>query len=356
MVNQRPDPPRPTSIRNVALARWVAGASAVAAGAAIGAGTLPDAIAAGGASIVIPIFVVVVVVLGLSAGWHMLMGYAAHTREAHERSLALGFGSGLTIIGAACSGWFLAALIGGHGALQSHQHAFVDRLKSAYEIVAANTAVDGNIRGAVDTAAANLDTLANAEGSTGVYTGKVGCKVVCLTLRNAAAGFATKGAVLSKGERARNETLARARNAIGDAIRDIAANDTERFEQDVANAAAGINAAANQRLVVPDLGIGIDIDHARQPILRAINDVSAVVEDANSRRRPVVVPAYQPIDTKTAIITNPQPLAWIAAMVIELLPLIFLGLLLTIWRDPEEEAPAEAVAPFRPRPNLTAAE
>jgi hypothetical protein len=48
------------------------------------------------------------------------------------------------------------------------------------------------------------------------------------------------------------------------------------------------------------------------------------------------IPAYEPLDAKNAILIHPQPLPWVVAIVVELLPLLFLGLMLALWRDPED--------------------
>lgn len=349
---------RPIARGSLTAVRWAAFGSAVAAGLAIGAGTLPNALATGGVNIAIAVAAAIVATVGMSVGWHIVLGFAAHAREPHERSLALGFGGALSMIGVALSGWYLASVLAGPVALQSYQRGFLDQLNGALERVAANAAVDQSIVDALDTAGANLNALASAEESAGVVSGRARCGVVCLGIKNAATGMTAKAEALTRQQRGRTEALARARDALGAAIRDVAANDAVGFEENAQQAAASITAAANMRLVVPDLGAGLDLTHARQQIGQSMRDIGAVVEDSNTRRRTIVVPVYQPIDAKGAIMARPQPLAWIAAIVIELLPLLLLGLLLTIWRDPEDassEMQAE-VQPLRPRAILTPAE
>jgi len=349
---------RPTSRDSLTAVRWAGFASSIAAGVAIGAGTLPNALAAGGVNVAVAAGAAVVATVGLAVGWHTVLAFAAHAREPHERSLALGFGSAFAIIGVALSGWYLASVLAGPVALQSYQRAFLDQLNGALENVAANIAIDNSIVGALDTAGTNLNALSSAEGTGGVVTGRSGCGVVCLGIKNAATGMTAKAAALTGQQRERTEALARARDALSAAVRDVAANDAASLEDNAQRAAALINTAANMRLAIPDLGAGLDLSHARQQIAGSIRDIGAVVEDANSRRRAVAIPVYQPIDAKSAIVAKPQPLAWLAATVIELLPLLLLGLLLTIWRDPEEASPETQaeVQPLRPRHALTPAE
>jgi hypothetical protein len=46
-------------------------------------------------------------------------------------------------------------------------------------------------------------------------------------------------------------------------------------------------------------------------------------------------------------------LAWVVAIVIEILPLVMLGLLLALWRDEETQSEAEPLQSFeRPRPRV----
>ncbi len=80
--------------------------------------------------------------VGLAGARHALLDYAAHARQVHERALASGFGVALTSVGAGCSGWFLAALIGGAAALADYQFDYIEPLKAAAEIVGVNASVD----------------------------------------------------------------------------------------------------------------------------------------------------------------------------------------------------------------------
>jgi hypothetical protein len=342
---------RPTSGSHLTLCTVAGFATALSAGFAAGLGTLPDAWAAGGFMIALPLVLAVIVTLGLASAWHILFNYGAHARALHERSIAFGFGVALFLVGVGCSGWFLASLIGARPALQSHRLAYVQQLKDASGIVARNVTADGNLVSAVKTAAGNLTLTAAAEGKNGLISGKPGQKVVYATLKNAADSMAAKAADLDKAQDVR--TLSSVQETIDEAARAASEHDGAGFEEAAAKAASDLRAVADARLGVPDLGAGMSIDHARAPITQAIGDVSAVMRDVNGRQRHVDIPFYQPIDGRTAVLIHPQPLAWIVAIVIEVLPLIFLGLLLTLWRD--EEEPAAVIRPFgRKQPVLTA--
>jgi len=167
--------------------------------------------------------------------------------------------------------------------------------------------------------------------------------------------MAAKSAALGKLQEARLQGIAEAQDAIEDASRAAAGNDRAAFEEAAAKAAAELRNVGASRLTVSDLGIGMAIGHAREPIERVISDVAAVMRDANARHRRVEIPPYRPVDARMAVLVSPQPLPWIVAIVIETLPLIFLGLLLTVWRD--EEPPSAEIRPFgRQQPFIAAAE
>jgi hypothetical protein len=208
---------------------------------------------------------------------------------------------------------------------------------------------------ALDSAASNLDKTANAEGSNGIVSGRVGQKVVYTALKNAAASMASMRAALgAKGEE-RDDLLARARDAIREALRASAAHDTTLFQESTANAVSAI-AAANAIRFAPGLaglGNGLAPNYARGVIDESVSNVHSAALVISKQRRTVDIPVYAPTDAKHAILSHPQPLAWVVAIVIEILPLVMLGLLLALWRDEEKQAEAEPLQNFeRPRPRV----
>ena len=346
---------RPTSRTHLTLARVAALATSCAAAFAVGLGISAEAFASGGGYIALPFVAAAVVATLLSAGWHVALGYAAHTREAYERAIAFGFGVALFLIGVGCSGWFLASMLGGNAALQTQQHDYLDRLTAAMNVAATNAASERNIISALDSAASNLDKTANAEGSNGIVSGKIGQKVVYTALKNAAASMASMRAALgSKGEE-RDDLLARARDAIREALRASTSHDAMLFQENTTNAANAI-AAANAIRFAPSLaglGNGLATNQARSVIDESVNNVHSAALAISRQRRVVDIPVYEPIDAKHAILSHPQPLAWVVAIVIEILPLVMLGLLLALWRDEEKQSEVEPMQSFeRPRPRV----
>jgi hypothetical protein len=344
---------RPTSRSHLTLCTVAGFATSLSAGLAAALGTLPDAWAAGGLMIAMPLVLGVVVTLGLASAWHILFRYGAHARALHERSIAFGIGVSLFLVGVGCSGWFTAYLIGARPALQSHRLVYVQQLRGVSGTVAGNVTADGSVVSAVKTAAGNLASTAEAEGKYGLTSGKAGQSVVYATLENAANSMAVKAAELDKAQDVRTQALTSVQQTIDDAARAASQQDGAGFEEAAAKAASELRAVADNRVGVSDLGVGMSIEHARAPITQAITDVSNVMRVVNARQKHVEIPFYQPIDGRMAVLVNPQPLPWIVAIVIEVLPLIFLGLLLTLWRD--EEEPTAEIRPFgRRRPVLTA--
>ncbi len=160
----------------------------------------------------------------------------------------------------------------------------------------------------------------------------------------------------SKGEE-RDDLFAHARDDIRDAMRASAAHDTAMFQESTADAASTI-AAANAIRFAPGLaglGNGLAPNYAHGVIDAAVSNVHSAALVISKQRRAVDIPLYEPIDAKQAILSHPQPLAWIVAVVIELLPLVMLGLLLALWRDEEKQPDAEPVQNAeRPRPRVMA--
>ena len=242
------------------------------------------------------------------------------------------------------SGWLLATVIGGAAALQDYQHRAVEYVRAASDYVSGNLAVEANIVTALNTAANNLAAAADSECTYGLFTPHPGEGPVCRGIRNAASGLVKMRRDLMKQQQEVNEALARSDEALASATRDIAARDMSGFQDDMAKAVAEVRAAEKVHLGVESLNIGLAVPaQAESLINQTTSGLSSVMSNINSNRhRVVTVPDYQPIDQKTAMLKNPQLTAWLAAVVVDLLPMICLGLLLTIWRDEETPPPRQS--------------
>ena len=362
---------RPTSKRGLALARCVALGSSALCGLAVGLGTYPDVTAsAGPMNFVLPFALAPVIAFGLAASWHFVLGLAAHANELHKQAIAVGLGVALFSVGCGTSAWFLCSKLGGASALQAYQLDHVQKLKDAAEIVAVNSASEQGLISAVDAGATALRATAEAEGSTGLLSGRAGKSVVYQSLMNAAQSVSAMSRSLKQQAEDRDEGLTRAEHNLSDASRAVAARNAAQFEEHVARAASQISAADKVRLTAAASGLGVGLvvaDKARPAVDMAFAEIGRAAHGVGENRRDVSVPIYVPIGAKEAVITNPPTLAWIASILIEALPFAMLGILLALWReerdgnnelrDGDEPLPATLVPPTpRARPTLAAAE
>ena len=344
--------------------RWVALGSSGLSGLALGSGTYPDAVASSGAfGGVLAVAVGIVAAGGLATGWHYTLGIASHAEEPHKKALAAVLGVGLCGIGAATSAWFLCEKIGGASALQTYQVGYVQELRNAHDTVGANGAAEQGILAAIETGGAALRSKAESEDAAALISGKRrGKGVVYRTLNDAADNLANMATKLQSIAGERDEKLTDAKRTLDEATRAIAARDAAQFETAATRAATEISAADRMRLAATASGLGSSqtSDYARAPIAATFDEIRKVTRLANNNRREVMVPVFVPIDAKEAVKTNPPVLAWMAALLIETIPLILLAVLLVLWReerdDNDEQAPPASIAEPRPRPTLVASE
>ncbi len=353
--------PRPTSKIALGVARCVGLGSASVCGLAFFLGTLPDS--GNPLDYLLPVASAAALAVGLASAWHYVLGIAAYSEgELHRQAVAVGFGVALFLFGCASSAWFLASKIGGESALASYRLGYLARLDAAADTVAANAAAEAEIIAAIQAGANDLDALADAEGSTGVKSGRVGHGVVWATLKNAATSLSASASALERKAADRRDELSRATDALDDARKAVAAHDAAQFQESASRAADRIKAASKLNLAasVAALGVGLSRDYAGAAINEALADVANAARRVAENRRAVTVPDFQPVDTREAVRLNPPALAWLAAVAVEALPLAMLGILLTLWRrERDDDEQAEVVAqpvPLRPRPTLTAAE
>lgn len=340
-----PPPQKPTSQGNaLALARCVSIACSVACGVAVFLGIFPHSESNTGAlSYVLPFIAPPILAFGMAAAWHVVHGVGAHATELHRQVVALAFGAGLFLVGCFTSAWFLAAKIGGAGAIEAYQHQAIERLKRAGEVVAGNAAADAGLLAAVEHGGDALRIAAVSEDKAGVVArGKTGRGVAFRGLSDAAESMARIASDMRQQAGTRGELLAAAQTAMSEAERDAATGDAAGFEQAFAKASETLNAAEKIRLsaAASSLGIGWAVDRSAAPHVNAtLQEIEKVRQLSNSNRRAIAIPVYTAIDDRQAVLKAPQPLAWIAAVMIEALPLAMLGLLLLLWREetPEQE-------------------
>jgi hypothetical protein len=305
----------------------------------------------------------IVAACGLATGWHYTLNIGAHAEEPHKKALAAVLGVALCGIGAATSAWFLAEKIGGASALQTYQLAYVRKERAALDTAEANAAAEQGLLATIEAREAALRSKAESEDAAAlISSGKRGKGVVYRTLNDAADSLANMATKLQSIAGERDEKLADAKRTLGEATRAIAAHDAAQFETAATRAATEISAADRMRLTATasGLGNGVTTDYARAPIAAAFGEIIKVARLTNNNRLEVRLPVYVPIDAKEAVKTFPPVLAWTAALLIETIPLILLGVLLVLWReerdDDDEQAPPALLAEPRQRPTLVASE
>lgn len=317
------------------LARVVGLGAAFNVALALCLGSYDDIVnSAGPANFLLPFVIAIVVAGGLAAGWHVVLGMAAHAISTHAKIIAFTIGFGLAVIGTATSAWFLAAKIGGVPAIQTHQSKYLNSLQAASQLVAENSAVETEIVLALENGATRLTDAAQSEGKFGTFSGTAGFKGVFDTLNNTAKSLLATRIDLKKRALKRNRLLSGARSQIEEAGRALSQHDGNMFEVS-ANRAASLIAEANRirlSVLTTGLDIGSNTGAAGQEINSVTGNIASTSQEVESRQRLVSIPVFVPMDAKTAIVTYPAALPWIMAILIEGLPLIMLGLLIALPR------------------------
>jgi hypothetical protein len=347
---------KPTSQGNaLALARCVSIGCSAACGVAVFLGIFPQGGNASVLSYVLPFIAPPILAFGMAAAWHVVHGVGAHATELHRQVIALAFGAGLFLVGCFTSAWFLAAKIGGAGAIEAYQHQAIERLKRAGEVVAGNASADTALLAAVEHGGDALRIAAVSEDKTGVVArGKIGKGVAFRGLSDAAESMAKVASDMRQQAGTRGDLLTAAQTVMSEAERDAATGDAAGFEQAFAKASETLNAVEKIRLsaAASSLGIGWAVDRSAAPHVNAtLQEIEKVRQLSNSNRRAIAIPVYTAIDDRQAILNAPQPLAWIAAVMIEALPLAMLGLLLLLWREETPEPETRLPRFITPYPN-----
>lgn len=330
------------------LARIVGFVAAISAGLAVGLGSYTDIVASDGpANFILPFVIAIAVALGLGAGWHVVLAMGSVARSPQARAMVLSLGLGLAVIGAGTSAWFLAAKIGGSTAVSSHQQIYLTDLNEAEQKIAANHARERVLIAVAGRGQSALENTALDEGNFGAVSGKAGFKTVFSALKNAAGGLQDTQSELQRLADRTDGLLSQARHSIDEAGKAIAARDDRKFEDAIGVAVSRLGDANRIRLSNTLLGAG-DIDAsgpAATNVANVVDGMRRAVRSVSSELRPVTIPAYVPMDAKTAVVTYPQPLPWLMAILIECLPLLMLGIMMAV--SVAHETQPSAMQPVR---------
>ncbi|MHB8270223.1 hypothetical protein [Bradyrhizobium sp.] len=345
------------------LARIGSVATSGAAAVSVFMGTLP---ASGSGDIKgYALSIVAAATLGLASAsiWHVLHGVAAHAKELHKQSIALAFAVGMFGFGSLTSGSFLAANVGGAGAIQTYQHQAVDKLKKTAEIVAYNAASDAPLLAAVEHGGEAFARAAGSEASAGAVSPrhKAGQGPAFGSIINASENTRKVAAKMRERASARASLLRTAQAAMTEASNTIATGDAAQFEDAYTRASQALSEAEKIRLSAEasSLGVGWIVHSTAAPFINGtLQDIEKARQLAAQNWRAVSIPTYMAISERDAVVKNPPFLAWVCALLIEAAPLVMLGLLLLLWRKETPEQDDGRRLPFDalPAPTLAPAE
>lgn len=329
---------RPTSTTHLQSIR--AGTLLAACTAAFGLflALWPEAQQRGGAGLLLPFIAAGVLGSVIAVAWYATMHIAAHVRKPHEYVLIVLIGVVLVTVGIGTSGLSLAALFGGTSAVKAHQREFIENLRATASAVATNAVNDGTIVTALDKDALNLHASSEEEGKFGSVSGHPGKREVFSGLADASTAFANSKNKLAQRQRHRDELLVGAEDNLGKDEQEVAKGQASLFEELIAKAREEISDAAKISLIDEDFeGLARGLTSNGQALIdQAMSDISEVVSKSRNKQLTLSIPIYFPANDREAILSNPQPLAWTAAPLCEICPLILLSLVLMTWREPDE--------------------
>jgi hypothetical protein len=365
-LKPRQPPPRETSKLALLSLRAVALGNCALCTGAVALGTYPEALAEGGANVVLPLGAAAVLGIGLGTAWHFILGIASHAEkgETHKKALAACLGAVLCGVGFGTSAWFLASKIGGASAVQSVRLEHVRKLSDGLNVAALNAGSEQGLIASLDGGASALKSSAAREAKGTGASGRVGEKAVYESLMILAESISDTANAMRDGKKRRDDLLASGERNIAEAAKAATAgSDGTAFQQAATRAGRAIADADNIHLrdYAGNIGGGVVVAAKARPIVDdVISRMKQALDRAEDSRRPLALPVFVPVTAKEAVILNPPPLAWIAAGVIEFLPLIGLSILLLLWREHDDddrrgggEAPAPVVIPPAPRPRPT---
>ena len=274
------------------------------------------------------------------------MHIAAHVRNPREYVLVVLVGVVLVAVGIGTSGLSLAALFGGVSAVKAHQREFIEDLRANASAVATNAANDASIVTALDKDALNLHASSEDEGKFGSVSGNPGKKEVFSGLADASTAFANLKNKLVQIQQHRDELLVGAENNLANAEQEVEKGQTPLFGELITKARDEIADAAKISLIDEDFdGLARGLTANSQELVdQAVSNIGEVARKARSKQLTVSIPIYFRATEREAILSNPQPLAWTAALLCEICPLILLSLVLITWREPNEGEASVAAA------------
>jgi hypothetical protein len=339
-----PPPKKDTSHNALYWARGTSAVQSAAVGFGLFMGLWPENPAnASIAHLALPFIAPPLLAGGLGFLWHHTLGICAHDAPLRKHVIALCLGVAFTAIGIGCSGSNLAGLLGGENALRTHQERSIETLRQEVEAAKNNAAIEAPLLASVEQGGQTLWISANSENNRSVIRKtKPGMGTTYTSVSDAAENAEKVAATMRQQSAERDRLLKAAETALGEARRASEASDADQFEDAYGRAATAVSSADKVHLssTASALGLGLALDRASAPFVNGtLADIDKVRQNVNAIRRPVAVSNYQRISERDAVRKYPGAafLPWLIAVLTESLALMFMPLLLTLWRSEDDD-------------------
>jgi len=313
--------------------------------------------------VIVPIVSAIVIAVGLFALWHKVISVVPLLHDPVKRASGVALGIGLAAITIAISSWFIATSIGGDQAVLAHLRANLSSYETQIRVANENAAVERDLIPDVNTVAAQLEALAEAERRLGSLSGIAGDGEVVQVLRSSAGQYRALGneikSVVRENDRlhAEAERLAGEMQSIINSTDGASASSQEQFSK-FAIALQSVLTRIEKNTMLPAIqrygiinveyntlqeGQRVAIQNARSSVEKFTGRLSKEAALAQKRRKKLEPISFTPVNRGMATwnYAGDVAAAWAVGIGIDLMPLVLLLLLMF--------GHAEAREPYQPR-------
>lgn len=276
---------------------------------------------------IIPLVAAPVIGVILYLIWDLLIGTVPLLHNPVSRALGGALGLVMAALTVAASSWFIAAAIGGDGAIAKHQQGYVTIAQTKLSQALANSKKEQSLATRAGDIATGWEGQADLEEKFGIKQPGKGPRT--LMLRNAAKGMkAVEQMVLDR--RIEVDRY----QAQGSALiaRMGKATDQKKFADDATNLQQLVSKMEATSALETAGKVGIisfgaaDDEKARIFANEATQSLRKLAEEIEANREKVVLDAYVPITSGNAVIkyAGDAASAWVVGVAIDLVPFILL--------------------------------
>ncbi len=285
----------------------------------------------------VPVFTGVIIAAALGTFWHVLIEAAERVRTKIGITATLLGGIIAVVVALGASASNMAAAIAGPAAVRAELAERVDAYATAVTSASVEARRFQPLVDITSAAAASMEGKAKLEASGVNGTGH-GCGQRCETYKGAAGSFSTTSGQLQTLLKQVEEYRAQGMEAVG-ALRVAAVNaDQMAFAQAAQNAATSIDNlnAVDHMPVVAATGM-VQVTELASTLTPETVGLQDRAREMQSERTLISAPVFLPFsvgEATRAQIGGAALQAWIAAGVIDVLPFVFLLLILLTAREP----------------------